>query len=93
MIVFCSNLGEIFSGGSAYKIKPGLMSHKPLLQRGHGIAKWLRRYATNRKITGWRPDEVKNFLNLPNRFGLTGPWCLFSSNRKECQKQKHVSGE
>jgi hypothetical protein len=29
---------------------------------GHAVAKWLRHYATNRKVAGSRPDEVDFFL-------------------------------
>jgi hypothetical protein len=32
----------------------------------HAVAQWLRHYATSRKVTGSRPDEVNDFfLNLP----------------------------
>jgi hypothetical protein len=30
------------------------------------ISKWLRHYATSRKVTSSRPDEVNEFFNLPN---------------------------
>jgi hypothetical protein len=35
---------------------------------GHAVAKWLRHYATSRKVAGSRPDEVV-FSNLPNPSG------------------------
>jgi hypothetical protein len=28
-------------------------------KQGHAVAEWLRRYATNRKVAGSRPDEAK----------------------------------
>jgi hypothetical protein len=28
---------------------------------GHAVAQWLRRYATNRKVAGSRPDEANDF--------------------------------
>jgi hypothetical protein len=39
------------------------------------VVKWLRHYATNRKVTVSIPDEV-NFLNVPNHSGRTRPWGL-----------------
>jgi hypothetical protein len=41
----------------------------------HAVAKWLKHYATNRKVAGWIPDKVI-FLNLPNASGRTKPWGL-----------------
>jgi hypothetical protein len=36
-----------------------------LLNRyGHAVAEWLRHYATNRKVTGSRPDEVNEFFQF-----------------------------
>jgi hypothetical protein len=41
--------------------------------------RWLRRYATNRKVAGSIPDKVI-FLNLPNPSGITRPWVYSASN-------------
>jgi hypothetical protein len=39
-----------------------------LKMKGQAVAKWLRNYATSRKVAGSRLDEV-NFSNLPNPSG------------------------
>jgi hypothetical protein len=59
------------------------------------IIQGLRHYATGRKVTGSRPDEVNNFffsiyLILP---AALGPGIYSASDRNEYQKQKNnVSG-
>jgi hypothetical protein len=35
-----------------------LISVATLYVMGHAVAQWLRRYATNRKVTGSIPNEV-----------------------------------
>jgi hypothetical protein len=40
---------------------------------GHAIAEWLSHYATSRKVSGSRPDEM-TFFNLLNLSGHTIPW-------------------
>jgi hypothetical protein len=55
----------------------------------------MRHYATSRKITVLRPDEITEFFSiyiiLP---GALGPEVYSASNRNEYQKQKNnVSGE
>jgi hypothetical protein len=46
------------------------------------VAQWLRHYATSRKVTGSRPDEVNGFFNLPNPSGRTRHWDSFSLGKK-----------
>jgi hypothetical protein len=31
---------------------------------GHEVAKWLRHYATSRKVEGSKPDEVNEFFSI-----------------------------
>jgi hypothetical protein len=38
----------------------------------------VRRYAASRKVADSSPDEVIDFLNLPNPFSRTRPWALVS---------------
>jgi hypothetical protein len=59
-----------------------------LLLVGHFVAQWLRHCATNRKVSGSRPDEVNYFCNLRNPSGCTRPWDFSASNRNEYHKQK-----
>jgi hypothetical protein len=56
---------------------------------GHAVAQWLRHYATSRKISGSRPDEVNGFFNLPNPSGALGFGIYSALNRNEYQKQKN----
>jgi hypothetical protein len=44
--------------------------------RGHSVAKWLRHFATGRKVEGSRPNEVNGFFQLPS--GCTRPWGLLN---------------
>jgi hypothetical protein len=52
---------------------------------GHAVVKWLRHYATNRKVAGLIPDEVifKIYLILP---AALGSGVYLASNRNEYQK-------
>jgi hypothetical protein len=45
--------------------------------KGHAVAQWLRRYVTNRKVAGSRPDEVNVFYQFTNPSGPTKSWGLF----------------
>jgi hypothetical protein len=56
--------------------------------------KWLRHYATSRKVTDSIPDEVNFYVYLILPAAL-GPGVHSASNRKEYQKYKNnnVSGE
>jgi hypothetical protein len=64
--------------------------------QGNAVAKWLRQYATSRKVASSRPDEVNEFFSiyliLP---AAPGPGVHSASNRNEYQKYKTntVSGE
>jgi hypothetical protein len=42
------------------------MRYVPVIQGhwGHAVAQWLRRYVTNRKVAGLRPDEVNDFYQV-----------------------------
>jgi hypothetical protein len=60
---------------------------------GQTVAYWLRRYATSRKVTGAKPDEVIVF-NLPNAFNLNRPWGLINFWQKRVPETNNkVSGE
>jgi hypothetical protein len=65
-----------------------------MITNGHAVAQWLRLYATSRKVSGSRPDEVIDFaiyLILP---ATPGPGVHSVSNRNWYQKHKNnVSGE
>jgi hypothetical protein len=39
-----------------------------------GVHSWLKNYATSQKVTGSSPDEIIDFLNLPNSSIRNGPW-------------------
>jgi hypothetical protein len=54
-----------------------------------------RRYVTNRKVSGSRPDEVNDFLSSYLIIPVAlGPGVYSASNRNEYQKHKNnVSGE
>jgi hypothetical protein len=45
----------------------------------HAITLWLRHYATNRKVAGSRPNDVIEFVNLPNPSDITNPLWLTTS--------------
>jgi hypothetical protein len=70
-------------------------SHYHNVYIGHAVAKWIRHYATSRKVAGSRSDEVEGnssiYLFLP---AALGPGVYSASNINEYQKQeKNVSGE
>jgi hypothetical protein len=67
----------------------------PLVENRTEVRSWLRHCATNRKVTGSRPDETIGFLSvylvLPTALD---PGVQLVSNRNEDQKQKnYVLGE
>jgi hypothetical protein len=48
--------------------------------------RWLKHYATSRKVTGSIPDEVTECFNLPDPSSCTyGPGVDTASNRTEYQ--------
>jgi hypothetical protein len=61
------------------------------------VAKWLKHYATSRKVASSRPYEVNKFFFFPIHLILPaalGPGVYSASNRHEYRKQENnVSGE
>jgi hypothetical protein len=64
-------------------------------RRVQAVAKWLRHYATSRKVAGLRCDEVNTFFfNLPNLPTALDNGVYSASNRNVYQKWKnYISGE
>jgi hypothetical protein len=59
--------------------------------RGHSLAKWLRHYATGRKVKGSIPDEVIEFFSIYIILPASLDSEVYSdSNRNEYQKQKNI---
>jgi hypothetical protein len=55
------------------------------------MRRWLRRYATSRKVAGSRPNEMNEFSSIYLiLLAAVGPEVFSASNRNECQKQKII---
>jgi hypothetical protein len=64
-----------------------------IYNEGNAIAKWLRHYATSRKVAGSIRDENDFLLIYPILPAALGHGVYSASNRNEYQKQKNVSGQ